>query len=89
MVNGKEKSPSVSVSYHEYSIKTISPFIYTAKSCPKLDDPHYGKVEIIGHYPQKATYSCDYGYKLIGSPVRKCVYGKWEGEEPECKCKNK
>ena len=67
--------------------KTISPFIYTAKSCPKLDDPHYGKVEISGHYPQKAIYSCDYGYKLIGSPVRKCIYGKWEGKEPKCICK--
>ena len=55
--------------------------------CVYLDRPEYGKVELEGtHVRARATYSCDYGYKLVGDSVRRCQYnGYWSGKEPVCK----
>ena len=54
--------------------------------CDYLDDLHYGKVTHDGvSYGDKANYSCDYGYKLVGESVRKCLHnGDWSGEKPKC-----
>ena len=55
--------------------------------CEELDDLEYGKVEYDGtHVGAKATYSCDYGYKLVGPSKRWCQYnGYWSYDKPECK----
>ena len=67
-----------------------SSFSHFFSDCPKLSDPHYGSVKVSGYsLHQKAIYSCDHGYKLVGTPYRACGYGKWGGEEPECKRKRK
>ena len=54
--------------------------------CKYLEDPDYGKVEHGGTHPgAKATYSCDYGYKLVGNRVRRCQKnGYWSGRDPKC-----
>ena len=57
--------------------------------CEDLPYPDYGKVNQTGnHVGAKATYTCDYGYKLVGHSVRKCQYnGNWSGSAPECQRK--
>ena len=54
--------------------------------CEYLDAPDYGKVEHTGIYPgNKAKFSCNYGYKLVGDEVRTCLYnGYWSGSQPKC-----
>ncbi|XP_062522001.1 sushi, von Willebrand factor type A, EGF and pentraxin domain-containing protein 1-like [Corticium candelabrum] len=49
--------------------------------CPKLSNPTYGWVKIVGN---KAQYGCRYGYNLVGSTYRYCHYGKWAGVAPKC-----
>ena len=48
--------------------------------------PEYGQVRQTGtHVGAKATYTCDYGYKLVGKSERKCLYdGYWSDYEPKC-----
>ena len=55
--------------------------------CPKLPDPANGDVNVTGRYPgQKAIYSCNEGYQLVGFATRSCSRnGKWSGEAPICK----
>ena len=55
--------------------------------CDYLDDLDYGVVKHEGVYVgDNATYTCDYGYKLVGASVRKCLYnGYWSGKAPVCK----
>ena len=90
MENGEEMNQFVNVSnLHLQLFIIIFIFIVIAKfKCPQLKYPHYGTVNMTGYYPhKKAIYSCHYGYKLVGSPYRKCAYGKWGGDEPVCKRK--
>ena len=63
-------------------------FFLTLKvECIHLENPEYGRVYYEGvNVGDKANYSCDYGYKLVGESVRKCLYnGYWSGELPQCK----
>ena len=55
--------------------------------CDYLDDLDYGVVKHEGVYVgHAATYTCAYGYKLVGESVRKCLYnGYWSGKAPVCK----
>ena len=55
--------------------------------CPDLPDPDDGSVKVTGRYPgQKATYSCNEGYQLVGFATRSCSHsGKWSGKAPICK----
>ena len=64
--------------------------IHKTGGCKYLLDPEYGKVRLTGmHVGAKATYTCDYGYKLVGYHVRRCHYGgQWSGEEPTCQGKS-
>ena len=54
--------------------------------CEYLRDPENGTVKHKGlNVGDKATYSCDNGYRLVGYSVRKCLYnGEWSHDEPEC-----
>ena len=55
--------------------------------CPDLEHPARGMVIIDGgHSPGSvATYSCNGGLQLLGSPTRTCgADGKWSDEEPTC-----
>ena len=64
-------------------------FLLTGITCPDLDDPSYGKVNVTGNIPgYKAHYKCDYGYRLVGEAYRRCLdTGYWSGEEPVCQRK--
>ena len=55
--------------------------------CKDVQSPDYGRVEHEGtHVGAKATYTCNDGYKLVGSQKRRClISGYWSGKEPICK----
>lgn len=61
-------------------------FSHAAITCPDIDDPSYGRVNVTGNTPgYTAHYKCDYGYELAGEAYRECLYnGYWSGEEPVC-----
>ena len=54
--------------------------------CPRLAEPWIGEVKVIksSDYVQNAFYSCPPGFKLVGSGIRSCTLGKWEGRVPLC-----
>ena len=54
--------------------------------CEYLPDPENGTVKHRGlNVGDKAIYSCDHGYRLVGYSVRKCLYnGEWSDDEPKC-----
>ncbi len=57
--------------------------------CPALKDPENGSVYDGDNLPGTiAKYTCDYGFKLVGSSKRLCQnYGSWAGEAPICERK--
>ena len=54
--------------------------------CPPLESPDNGDVSLTGmDVGSVATYTCDSGYFLVGSPERMCLQtGEWSEEEPSC-----
>ncbi|XP_064382164.1 sushi, von Willebrand factor type A, EGF and pentraxin domain-containing protein 1-like isoform X2 [Halichondria panicea] len=54
--------------------------------CPALKDPENGSVNDGDNLPGTiAKYTCDYGFRLVGSSKRLCQnYGSWAGEAPIC-----
>ena len=56
-------------------------------SCGALNSPANGRVSDTGRttYGQTATYSCNTGYRLVGSSTRTCLAtGMWSGSAPTC-----
>jgi hypothetical protein len=54
--------------------------------CPDLENPADGSVVYDGLVVgSQATYSCNDGYRLVGSSTRTCeIDGTWSGESPLC-----
>jgi hypothetical protein len=54
--------------------------------CEVLTTITSGEVTLTGLYlGAEATYSCDFGYELVGESMRTCVEGPmWSNTEPEC-----
>ena len=54
--------------------------------CPPLELVAHGQVIVSGeNYGSRATYTCDFGYRLIGTDKRKCLSdGSWSGSNPYC-----
>lgn len=76
---------SLYMSIYDYCLS----FVDKRVLCPKLKAPANGAVNVSGLYPgQKAVYSCNDGFQLVGLSVRKCQRdGKWSQEAPICKRK--
>lgn len=57
------------------------------RECDELPNPEHGVVQMTGKlFNDKATYSCEIGYQLIGRDHRTChATGMWSGAEPFCK----
>jgi hypothetical protein len=56
-------------------------------ACDALASPANGTVSTSngGTYPSTASYTCDAGYALEGSPTRSCTPdGSWDGTAPTC-----
>ena len=85
-----EKYQSANVSVQINATHIRKPYsILTVIKCAVPVAPKYGLVKV-SHYllDGVATYSCKYGYKLIGDDTRKCYYDKsWTGVAPICKRK--
>ncbi|CAM1323472.1 Uncharacterised protein PB.7709, partial [Pycnogonum litorale] len=58
------------------------------RTCGTLEHPPNGFVQITidkdSAPDYKATFTCNDGYTLRGSQIRKCVRGSWSGQEPTC-----
>merc|ERR1719204_1056990 len=57
------------------------------KECPELPDPPNGQVHLTGrHFQDRAVYTCDEGYQIVGVEKVVCqTSGQWSGEQPTCK----
>ena len=57
--------------------------------CPRLRAPRNGKVSVKGRDPgDRADYSCNDGFRLVGVQWRTCQDdGKWTEEAPTCESK--
>ncbi len=89
MVAGLERHPPAKVKYMQLCelVTKLTTHFYLAIICPKLDNPDNGRVVVSGLTPSSiADYTCDKGFKLIGTSWRKCLdNGEWSGEAPVCK----
>ena len=67
----------------------VSAFLSTAKDCGTLDVPLNGSInEHETTFPNEATFSCDEGFLLNGSTVRRCqADGSWSGINTSCEGK--
>ena len=64
--------------------------LLTVVNCGALTNPANGQVSYIAGttFGQRATYSCNTGYKLVGSGTRTCQgAGSWSGSAPTCQGK--
>lgn len=92
MDNGPVKHPVAEVSHRtftHYSLSVFSLVVYSIVSvidCGSLEPPDFGTIELTGTtFGSFATYSCQQGYVLIGSPTRVCqANGEWSGSAPIC-----
>ncbi|XP_059531380.1 membrane cofactor protein isoform X6 [Myotis daubentonii] len=60
------------------------------KSCPQLAEPLNGRLEGNFQFGSQASYSCNEGYYLVGTPVLRCELAgdgnnvAWSGDPPQC-----
>ncbi|XP_062518244.1 CUB and sushi domain-containing protein 2-like [Corticium candelabrum] len=54
---------------------------YCERDCPTLSGVANGRVSVNRGV---ATYTCNYGYYLLGQPQRVCEHGSWSGYSPAC-----
>ena len=62
-------------------------YLLTVVNCGTLTDPANGQVSHTTGtvFGQRATYSCDTGYNLVGDSTRICrATGVWSGSAPTC-----
>ena len=65
----------------------VASLLFTVVDCGTLINPTNGQVSHTAGttYRQKATYSCDAGFNLVGDNIRMCqVSGVWSGNAPIC-----
>ena len=65
----------------------VASLLFTVVDCGILINPTNGQVSHTAGttYRQKATYSCDAGFNLVGDNIRMCqVAGVWSGNAPTC-----
>lgn len=61
------------------------------RECEDLTSPELGVVTLTGRmFGDRATYSCDHGFHLVGLKERTCqADGSWSGQPPACKQNSK
>ena len=72
---------------HLEKLKNVCPFSLVLQECPELPDPPHGDVHLTGrHFNDRAVYTCDDGYQIVGLDQVLCnSNGQWSGEQPTCK----
>ncbi len=85
----------MSVASHDFLIPSVIERWFmlidsvTVVNCGALTDPSNGTVDTSSGitYLQRATYTCDTGYTLIGGNTRTCgANGMWSSSQPACEC---
>jgi hypothetical protein len=61
--------------------------LFTERECKELTSPELGSVSLVGRlFGDRATYSCDPGFHLVGLRERTCrADGTWSGQPPACR----
>ena len=74
-------SISQPIIYHSHALSFL-----TAKDCGTLAVPLNGSIDVRETtFPNEATFSCDEGFILNGSTVRRCqADATWSGTETSC-----
>lgn len=69
---------------YQYMYVHVVPFI--AKLCPDPTVPSHGRINITApSVGGVATYSCEEGYRLMGTATRTCLTSaQWSGSPPSC-----
>ena len=64
-------------------------FVVAVVDCGVLPAPRNGQVEMSGtSVADKASYSCNSGFMLMGSRMRSCLdNGQWSETAPTCESK--
>lgn len=62
-------------------------WMFSERECEELRSPAVGTVTLTGRlFGDKATYSCELGYHVVGLRERTCqADGNWSGQAPVCK----
>ncbi|KAJ8676165.1 hypothetical protein QAD02_011951 [Eretmocerus hayati] len=57
------------------------------RECPEISEIEHGVMSVSGRlFADKANYTCDPGYHLVGLAQRTCrADGRWTGDTPSCK----
>ena len=57
------------------------------RECKELTSPELGSVSLVGRlFGDRATYSCEPGFHLVGLRERTCrADGTWSGQPPACR----
>ncbi|XP_066264351.1 uncharacterized protein [Branchiostoma lanceolatum] len=67
-------------------VPTTPPKMTTTLQCSKLTPPAHGAVTGSNSYRDVATFTCDPGYKMVGTSSLTCQSdGTWSGRAPTCK----
>ena len=79
--NQRAESERINVQLNE-----IHSGLFADKECHELGDPDKGKVILTGRlFADRAIYTCDEGYRLVGVEFRLCqADGSWSATEPSC-----
>ena len=82
----EKKQPKLGCSFLIGFVVTFYKFCILGITCPDLDDPTNGGVDLSENTPgSTANYICNSGFVLDGLQSRKCEdNGQWSGEEPTC-----
>ena len=81
----------ISLWHASHNIVYCKNFVYkfvsnAAVTCPTLISPSNGTVLYVSRdYRSVATYTCNSGFEVIGSPTRTCQFNEmWSESEPTC-----
>ncbi|XP_035660822.1 sushi, von Willebrand factor type A, EGF and pentraxin domain-containing protein 1-like [Branchiostoma floridae] len=67
-------------------VTTTLPWVTTSSQCSKLTPPTNGAVTGSNSYRDVTIFTCNPGYKLVGTSTRTCQSdGTWSGGSPACK----
>lgn len=85
--NGVPRLRLVRVSKSAYCHQCLIALYFAVRMCAEPDIPTNGQIDVTSGriYGSEVKYSCDEGYYLNGSSLRKCAINEeWNRRQPSC-----